>query len=164
MKYLEYSYLLDVPIESAFSHIIDLKALHENMQLFDHGALVSDESKPEDIGKKYVLSMRTGNNTVETTFVVERIEIPNRIQLSYRYKILDSLGQVSNNSIFPWESMDCFIHFSVRKGKTMVKTIMIANGVQSFAQKFATRAFSIVNWFQQMGINNRVKTYIEGNA
>ncbi len=164
MKYLEYSYLLDVPLESAFSHVIDLKALHENVQLFDHGTLASDESKSEDIGKKYVVSTRTGNNTVETTLVVERIEIPNRIQLSYRYKILDSLGQVSKNPIFPWESMDCFIHFSVRNGKTMVKTIMIANGVQSFGQKLTTRAFSIVNWFQQKGINNRVKTYIEGNA
>lgn len=164
MKYLEYSYLLDVPIESAFSHIIDLKALHENVQLFDHGTLASDESKPEDIGKKYILLLRTGKNTVETTFVVERIEVPNRIQLSYRYRILDSLGQASNNPVFPWESMDCFIHLSVRKGKTIVRTIMIANGVQSFAQKFATRAFSIINWFQQMRINNRVKIYIEGNA
>ncbi len=164
MKYLEYSYLLKAPIEKAFTHVIDLESLHENVKLFDHGELITDDSEAEAIGKKYILSIRTLNNTVETTIEVERIEIPTRIHLSYRYRILDLAGRESNNSIFPWESMDCFIHFSAQQGKTKVRTIMIANGARSTVQKIMTRGFSIVNWFQQRNINNRVRTYIEENA
>ena len=164
MKYIEYSYYVKAPIESAFKHVIDLKALHENVQIFDHGTLESDETRPEETGKKYTLSVQTGSNTVETTLSVERIEIPKRIHVSYQYRFLDAAGNETGISIFPWESMDCFIHFSNRGEMTKVKTIMVANGVKSVAQKIITRIFSIANWFQQRKINNRVRLYVENNS
>ncbi len=164
MKYLEYSYCVDTPITSAFSKVIDLEALHENVQIFDHGTLVSDDSRPEAIGKKYTLSIQASHVTIETTLIVEKVEVPNRIHLSYRYRILDAAGLETDFSVFPWESMDCFIHFSDRRGKTMVRTIMIANGVKSMGQKVRARFFSIINWFQQRKINSRVKSYVENFA
>ena len=164
MKYLEYSYFLKVPIDRAFSRVIDLKALHDNAQIFDHATLVSDNSKPEAIGKKYTLSNKTVHNTVETTLIVKKVEVPSRVHLSYQYRILDVAGNESDISVLPWESMDCYIHFSERGEKTMVRTVMIANGVKSIGQKILTRFFSVINWFQQRKINNRVKSYIENYA
>ncbi len=162
MKYLGYSYLLDVPIESAFRQVIDLASLHENSQFLGQGTtLTSDDAAPEVVGKHYLLRVETGSGAVETTLAVERIDIPYRIHLSYRYRLIDHQGRVIEGRILPWESMDCYMHFSEEEGKTKVKAIVIANGVRTFAQRTFTRLLSIGNWFQQRGVNKRVKAYIE---
>ncbi len=164
MKYLKYSYELNVPIDEAFEHMIDVQRLDDNAHIFTGAKLFSSKDEPIGVGKKYVVSANTGNEKVETTLVIERMQRPVLVVISYNYNTVKSDGTVVTGSFLPWESMDCVISLQNNKGSTNVETTMTANGVKTISQLTFARLLSIINWFQQRNANRRVKRYIENLA
>jgi hypothetical protein len=164
MDYLKYSYILDVPIDEAFNHIIDIQRIDDNAQIFAGATLTSNGDEPIGVGKKYVVLANSGDSKIETTLTIENIQRPNQIEISYKYKTICSNGVTEEGCILPWESMSCIITFRQLEDKTLIETTMIANGINNLSQLIVARLLSIINWFQQLKANSRVKKYINSLA
>jgi hypothetical protein len=116
------------------------------------------------LGKKYVVLANSGDSKIETTLTIENIQRPNQIEISYKYKTICSNGVTEEGCILPWESMSCIITFRQLEDKTLIDTTMIANGINNLSQLIVARLLSIINWFQQLKANSRVKKYINSLA
>ncbi len=163
MKYLQYTYTLDVPREEAFSQVMDLEMLQTQINLFSVGNCTSDQRHPEEIGKTYVLSLDAYRKGAKTIIALEKINRPETAEFSYTYRIIDSTGNLQSGSFLPWESMVCSMSFKEQNGKTIVDTIMYANGVHSLWQRIHTRLLSYINYFQQRKVIARVKNFVENH-
>ena len=164
MKYMEYSYIVDVPIKRAFECVMDIEKLNENVSLFENATLKTNSESTMSVGKTYCVSVDAGIETIETKIVVEKIDQQSNVELSYNYKTIAKDGAVTEGTFLPWESMTCLMSFIEFDKKTRIKTIMYANGKKTFGQKILAKFLSLINVFQQKKINRRVKNYVEKNA
>ena len=161
MKYMEYYYIVDKPIDKVFARIIDLKRLQDDIEYFKKADVTTNDLAPDQIGKAYYIRQTHSDITTECKIEVVKVQEPTLATLEYTYRAIEKDGAIlESKSFLPWKSMSCAIGFEEEGDKTRITTVMVANGVESFLAMCTTKLFSWFNIQEQKRVIRRVKKYI----
>lgn len=163
MKYLEYSYVVNKPVEPVFNYLINLEQVHGDLQYFGKARVSANNMNHMQIGKCYFISNDYGDLTAECEIELTKMVLNEHAIFQYTYRLIDSGKIVTDYPLMPWNSMSLIIGFEKVKEGTRVTSVIYANNIRNMWGILMTKLLSVINSFQQARNNRKIMEYINRN-
>ncbi len=163
MKYLDYSYVVNKPVDVVFNYLINLEQVHQDLQYFGKARVAANNMNHTQVGKCYFVSNDYGDLTAECEIELTKL-VPNQHAIfQYTYRLIDSGKVVTDYPLMPWNSMSLIIGFESVKTGTRVTSVIYANNIRNFWGILMTKFMALINGFQQSQNNRKIVEYINKN-